>query len=660
MTRADQAPKEGQLSPEQIALIRLHVRGVLSSHIFAGSKRAQDFLQLIVDHSLAGEFDSLRERMIGAQMFGRPVGYDTANDPVVRVKASEVRKKLVQYYVETEGKNAVRVELPSGSYVPRFHFEPLETTAQPQTGVGPSASTEQTAAPGDEPLWESPEEEVVKLSRPLGNRLRLTPRALAGTLLGLALITTIGYAGFKWARGGSNARPEIRSIAILPLENLSGDPAQDYFADGMTDELIADLGQVSTLRVISRTSAMSYKGSKRTLPEIARELAVEGVVEGSVLREGNQVRITAELIDARSDHQIWTHTYVRDLTSVLALQGEVAQAIANEVSISVTPQEKARLARVRSVDTKAQDFYLQGMLRLNAGDFSNSFTFFQRAIEADPNSALAHAALADCYGWMGEAGRLGYSEAFFRQKTEANRAIELDDTLPDGHAELANAAMNLSWDWATAANEFHQALDLNPNSASIHERYAVYLARTGKLNEAVSEVKRGMELDPVSGRSFRNAGFVYYFSRQYDQALSLIKRVRALNINLPEDGFLLGDIYAEKAAYTESIGEFLKLGDAPHALGHLGNAYARAGQVEAARKTVSQLEEHVRKDGVGRYEMALIYAGLGKKNEAFTWLEESYKAHDEGLTNLKIDPCLDPLRSDPRFDDLVHRVGLAP
>jgi tetratricopeptide (TPR) repeat protein len=219
--------------------------------------------------------------------------------------------------------------------------------------------------------------------------------------------------------------------------------------------------------------------------------------------------------------------------------------------------------------------------------------------------------------------------------------------------------MTLDWDWAAAATEFHRALELNPNSALIHQKYAFYLVRTGQQREALAEVERGVDLDPVSSRSFHYEGFIDYFSRQYDQALSLVRTVRELDINPPDWSFLLGDVYAEKGMYAESISEFLKSGNGPDSLGHLGNAYARAGRVDMARKTISQLEEHVRKNGVGRYEIALVYAGLGKKQEALKWLEESYNARDVGLVYLKIDPCLDPLRSDPRFDDLVRRVGLA-
>jgi TolB-like protein/Tfp pilus assembly protein PilF len=482
---------------------------------------------------------------------------------------------------------------------------------------------------------------------------------MASFALGLAFIAVIGYVGFRQWYSGSHARSGMRSIAILPLKNLSGDSGQEYFADGMTEELINDLGQVSTLRVISLTSAMSYKGTKKKLPDIASELSVDGVVEGSVQREGKEVRISAQLIDARTDRPIWAHTYVRDMTSVLALQGEVAKAIADEISTNVTPQEQARLARIRPIDPEAQDLYLHGMLQLDADDCKSAISLFQEAVEKNPIYAQAHAALANCYGRMGESGQMAYKDAFSKQKAEATKAVELDDSLPEGHAELANTEMTLDWDWTAAAKEFHRALELNPNSAANHQKYAFYLVRTGQLRDALAEVERGVDLDPVSGRSVHYEGFIYYFSRQYNQALSLSRTVRAFDIVPPDWSFLLGDVYAEKGMYTESIFQFLKSGDGPDSLGHLGNAYARAGQTGAALKTISQLEEHVRENGIGRYEIALVYTGLGKKQEAFKWLEESYNAHDVGLVYLKIDPCLDPLRDDPRFDDLLRRVGFA-
>jgi TolB-like protein/tetratricopeptide (TPR) repeat protein len=646
------------LGPKQIDLVHHHLEEVMRSRAFAGSKRSQDFLQLIVEHALEGETDSLKERMIGVEMFGRPVDYDTGSDSVVRVKATDVRKKLTQYYLESPENLDVRIELPAGSYVPKFIFEPAKIEPKPNSRVIPLASVERPVAQINAPEGDPPADfDNWKPALPV-RKERLTKRVIAAVAVGLTFIAVIGYLGYKKFYSDSHLRPGIHSIAILPLENLSGDSGQDYFADGMTEELINDLGQVSTLRVISLTSAMSYKGTKKKLPEIASELSVDGVVEGSVQREGTQVRISAQLIDARTDRPIWAHTYVRDMTSVLALQGEVAKTIADEISTSVTPQEQARLARNRPIDPEAQDLYLHGMLQLDADDCKDAIHLFQQAIDKNPNYAQAHAALANCYGRMGESGRMAYKDAFSRQKTEAIKAIELDDSLPEGHAELANSAMTPDWDWAVSTKEFHRALELNPNSAAIHQKYAFYLVRAGQLHDALAEVERGVDLDPVSGRSVHYEGFIYYFSREYNQALSLTRTVRAFDIAPPDWSFLLGDLYVEKGMYMESIAHFLKSGDGPHALGHLGNAYARAGQVSAAMKTISQLQEHVKENGVGRYEIALVYAGLGKRQEAFKWLEDSYNAHDVGLIYLKIDPCLDPLRDDPRFDDLLRRVGL--
>jgi TolB-like protein/Tfp pilus assembly protein PilF len=657
MSSTDPVSKPDEPSPEAAGLVRDHLKDVIASRAFAGSKRAQDFLQLIVEHALEGRFDSLRERMIGAEMFGRPIDYDTANDAVVRVKATEVRKKLAQHYQESGKKTAVRIELPIGSYVPKFQWESLETSAQPSAETDLPVFAEGTTAQA-----RFGERSKAEISGPLSlpEKSRRGSRVLVSVLLGLGLIAIIGYASFKGWSTDSNGGTKITSIAILPLQNLSGDPGQDYFADGMTEELIADLGQVSALRVISRTSAMTYKGTKKTLPEIAHELGVDAIVEGSVVRERNQVRITAQLIDARTDVHIWAHNYVRDLTSVLALQGEVAQAIADEISIKMTPQEQARLARARPVNSEAQDLYLQGKHLLNEGDPQKAIGYLQEAIDKDPTYASAHAALAEGYGRTGEAGWLAYTEAFPRQKTEAAKAIELDDALPEGHAELANAVMDLSWDWTTSGKELRRALELNPNSASVHATYAFYLERVGRLPEAIAEAKRVLQLDPVSSHSFVTAGILYYFAHQYDQALEQFQRASALEPNPPAFlfPFPLGVTYAEKGMYGEAVGEFQKLGDKPHALGHMGNVYARMERASDARATILKLEEHVNKDGIGRYEIALVYAGLGEKDEAFTWLEKSYDARDKGLTYLKIDPCMDPLRADPRFARLVRRVGL--
>jgi TolB-like protein len=489
MASTDPVSEPDELSPERVAAVREHLKEVTASQAFAGSKRAQDFLLLIVEHTLAGRLDSLRERMIGAEMFGRPIDYDTANDAVVRVKATEVRKKLTQYYLGVRKPAAVRIEIPAGTYVPKFHWEKPEGSA----GEEPAIAEPEAGSPVSKQDVMPPERQPVPSS--FIERLRRMPHKWRAAAVALVLLAIVGYWAFS-NRSGANR--EVRSIAILPLENLSGDPQQEYFADGMTDELITDLGQVSALRVISRTSVMTYKGTKKTLPQIARELGVDAVVEGSLLREGDQVRVTAQLIDARTDQHIWAQSYVRDLTSILALQGEVAQAIADQVSIRLTPQEQARLTRARPMNTEAQDLYLLGTHVLNTGEPRKAVEYLQESVDKEPGFAPAHAALANAYGWLGEAGWLAYNEAFVRQKAEASKAIEIDDALPEGHAELASAEMNLNWAWNTAEGELKRALALNPNFAAAHATYAFYLLRTGRTAEGLTEIKRDLELDPVS------------------------------------------------------------------------------------------------------------------------------------------------------------------
>jgi TolB-like protein len=646
------------LTSDQIAMVRAHLEKVLSSRTLAGSRRTQAFLRLIVAHALEGETDNLRERMIGAELFGRPVSYDTGNDSVVRVRASEVRRKLAQYYGNElrEIEPRVRIELPSGSYVPRFHFaEPhspaIESTPLPSIPSRPLQP--EVASPGA--TQEQPGEETGSRRRPS----RALP-ILVVSVAACVVLAVLGLIALQRWRSGSASSKGIHSIAVLPFENLSGSSSQDYFADGLTEELINDLGQVSTLRIISFTSSMSFKGTQKKLPEIAKDLSVEGIVEGGVLRDGNQVRISVQLIDARTDRPVWASTYVQDVTSVFAWQGEVAQSITEEISIKVTPQEQARLERRYPADAQAQDLYLHGLLLRNASDCKGAIGNFQQAIVRSPGYAQAHSALASCYGMLGESGQMPYQEAFGRQKAEARQAIALDNSLSEAHAELANTAMTLDWNWPAAAAEFREALDLNPSSATNHEKYAFYLVRTGHPQQAITEIEQSVDLDPVSASTFHAEGFIYYFAHQYEQALAVTRTVRGLNIDLPDWNFLLGAVYAAKNQYPEAIRAFLQSGNGPYALGHLGNAYARAGQTGEARKVVPMLEDDVRRDGVGRYEIALVYAGLGDKDQAFRWLEDAARAHDVGMVYLRIDPCLDPLRSDPHFADLLERTGLGP
>lgn len=566
-----------RLTSQQETLVRKHLEEMMTSHVFAVSRRAQDLLRLIVDHALAGESESLRERMIGVEMFNRPVNYDTANDSVVRVKATELRKRLNQYYLESPSSSAVRIEVPPGSYVPRFVFNPPAPHAPPEPEVLslPPAATVNPET--DRPVLptraaaKGPSTEYVSPSVKKGRMLLVIAACLC--LLGLTV-----YSGWKFSSNRSSLRPGILSIAVLPFENLSGDTRQDYFADGMTEVLIADLGEIDSLRVVSRTSSMSFKGTKKALPEIARELSVGGVVEGSVTRDGAQVRVAVRLIDAKSDRPIWSKSFIQSSSNLLASEGELAQSIANELSLSISPQTQAHLTRAPSVQINAEDLYLQGMVAFDSGNFEDAMEKFRKAIEVDPDFANPYAGLASCYGQMGIGGWMPYSEAFSNQKSSASRAIELDQSLSEGHAEMADALINMDWNWGGAEKEFRQALDLNPNSATVYERYASYLELSGKSGAAIDEAKIAVKLDPLSEVANNDLAYIYYFSHQYDQALFLLKQAQAKDPSQRPDDFAFADVYAEKGMYQEAISGFLILGNNPHALGHLGNTYARAGQ----------------------------------------------------------------------------------
>jgi len=488
---------------------------------------------------------------------------------------------------------------------------------------------------------------------------RLLRYGLLTVCIAIALVLAVAFE--RW-RARSIAAPQIHAIIVLPLHNNSGDPSQQYLADGMTEELIAELGKISALRVISITSSKNFGSSQNRFPEISRKLGVDGVVDGSVAREGDQIRITAQLIDARTGRGLWKNEYVRGMASALDLQSQMAREIAEQIRTKVTPEEQARLTPARPISAEAQDLYLQGRYFLDRGSSEReAIGYFEKAIEKDAFFAPAYAGLAASYNYLGQAGSINYSEAYSKAKAAAEKAIVIDPELADAHAALAYSLIDLDWDWTDAGREFRRALELNPNSGPVHSAYALYLARLGRSSEAMEEAERGLQLDPISLNAHHMVAYCYYGARQFDKALDQIRKASDLNLVTPDSWlhWTMGIIYRDKGSYKKAIEQFQVLGANPHYLGHLGNAYARDGQVTQARRIIAELKKNVRHDGVGTYEIALIYAGLGDKEAAFAWLERSYKVHDKGLTYLKMDPCMDPLRHDGRLQDLMHRVGLA-
>ena len=453
----------------------------------------------------------------------------------------------------------------------------------------------------------------------------------------------------------------IHSLAVLPLENLSGDPNQQYFADGMTEELTAELSQVSSLRVVSRTSAMRYKGTGKSVPQIAKELNVDAVVEGSVEREAGQVRIVAQLIQGSTDSHLWARSYERSVSDSLQLQDEVAQAIVGEIQLKLTPQEQAHLSRKIEIDPAAHEDYLRGLFYLNlhdGPDIRKAIDLFQTAIQKDPAYAAAYSSLSDSYRALTYNSNVSPADAIPQSEAAARHALQLDDQLAEAHASLASALGNYDWDWAGAEREFQIALRLNPNSTVVHHSHAHFLREEGKTDESIGESRRSIELDPVTIEGNFILTQALYESRRFDESISQSHKLLELEPRFWPAHLYLGKTLAAQGHFDNAIEELKKAGEfttEPHAT--IGYVYGRMGRVADARKVIADLIEMSKTEYVAPTNFAKVYIGLGDKDLAFAWLEKGFKQRDFWLLFLKGEPTFDPLRSDPRFQDLIRRIG---
>jgi len=489
--------------------------------------------------------------------------------------------------------------------------------------------------------------------------------SIAALLIAPVIVLNIG--GVRDRLLGKTGAQHIRSLAVLPLENLSRDPEQEYFADGMTDQLITDLAKISALKVISRTSVMQYKGARKPVPQIAQELGVDAVVEGSVQRAGDRVRISAQLIDARADQHLWARSYERDLRDVLVLQDEVAGAIANELKIELTSRGQVRLASSRPVDPEAYETYLKGRYyssKRTEKDLKKSIEYFQQAIKKDPDYAPAYSGMADAYTLLGYRGILPSNEALPRGKAAALKAVELDDSLAEAHASLAFIAETHEWDWATAEREYKRALELNPGYAAGHNWYAGYLMYVGRFEEGIVEAKRARDLDPLS-LPVNNAlaGRLLLAGRE-KEAIEQSQKTLEMDPNFAPAHNELGWAYLRKGMNEEAIAEFRKeaalSGSDPDESIDLGYAYAVVGKRDEAKRILAKLKRKRERSFVPPTALGIISGALGEKDEAFAWLEKAYELRDPQLTYLKVGRRYTPLHSDPRFQDLLRRMGLPP
>ena len=502
---------------------------------------------------------------------------------------------------------------------------------------------------------------------PVVARSRLVRALLASSLLAaLLLITALVWklVEVKWRGSPAVGAASIQSLAVLPLENLTGDPKQDYFADGMCDALITELSQIKKLRVISRTSVMQYKDKHESPAQIAQELGVDALVEGSVLRSNDRVRISAELVQPQTGQNLWAHSYERTATDILALQSDVARDIVTQIQIQLTQPEQERLAKTRTVVPAAYDAYLQGnyyVAKRTGEALTQAVGDYRQAIQLDPTYAPSYAGLAGALTLAADYKDVPSSQVLPEAEATAVKALQLDDSLAAAHAVLGQIRAG-RLEWPGVLDEFKRAIELNPGDANGHHWYALALADAGRSDEAIAEMKLAQELDPRSLIINANLSWVLYLAGRYDEAIAQAKKAVAMDPSFAVAHGYLGQAYLAKRDYNQALPELQQAltlsGNETSFKAELGNAYAVAGKTAQARTILNELLEMSAQQYVSPYSIALVYAGLDEKDQAFQWLEKAYDERSVRLINLAVHPRLAGLRSDPRFAALVQKIGL--
>jgi len=601
----------------------------------------------------------------------------------MRIKLQEQPCQILAILLEHRGEMVTREELQSrdSSENPRFietlprrgyrFVAPVEEKSAPLIESHPPQTARlgasPTANPNENPALSLASPEFPATAAKKSDRV-LRPRLFSLTIFLIVIVLAASF-GFRYLPRPSVAvapQGRMTSLVVLPFENLSADKDQAYFADGMTDELIAHLAKIRSLRVISRTSSMEYKGTHKALSQIARDLNVDSVVEGTVLRSGDRVRITAELVQVATDRHLWAETYESQLGDILTLQSHVASAIVNEIRVKLTPEDQVRLATTRPVSTQSYENYLKGRYYWNKRSqegLTKAIDYFQLAIEKDPNYALAYAGLADCYSIIGSAivGTVPASGVAPKARAAALKSLELDDTLAEAHTSLATVRFNYDWDWNAAASGFRRAVELNPSYATAYQRNSLYLMSMGRTSESIAEMNRAHDLDPLSISMNFSLGWRLYMAREYDQAIEQLRNTIDMDPAFVLPHLVLGQAYEQKKAYDQAIAELrrateLSLGSPP-VLAALARTLAVSGRITEARNLLEQLQLSKRQY-VSPFYVAIVYAGLGENERALDWLEKAYADHSNAIVFLKVDPQLDTLRSYPRFHELQRKLRL--
>ena len=524
--------------------------------------------------------------------------------------------------------------------------------------------------------------ELVKIEKSIPTTERELPKAKPATskemtqkssfklvfpfLIVLALVF-VGFAFWKFVLQKDAAADLARlpSIAVLPFTDLSPQKDQEYLCDGLAEELINSMSNIQDLRVVARTSAFSFKGKEFDVRDIGKKLDVETVLEGSVRKSGEKLRITVQLIDVEDGYQLWAERYDRAMDDVFKIQDEITLAILNKLRVKLLGGERAKLGKRQTEDTEAYNLYLKGRYywnKRNEKEIKIGIRYFQQAIEKDPSYSVAYTGLADCYNVLGFYCAIPPEEAFTKAEASALKALEIDDTLAEAHTSLAYSRLYYEWDWSSAEKEFKIALKLNPTYATTHHWYAEYLAARGWLDEAIKEKKRASQLDPLSMIINTTVGWIYYFDRNYDDAIEQIKETLKIDENFVPAHFWLGQAYEQKGMFQEAIVEFQKAvtlsRGSSYTQASLAHAHALAGERDKAVELLDRLLELSKDEYISSYDIAEVYVGLGEKDLAFDWLQKAFKEKSRALVFLKVEPRLDPLRSDERFSALLKRLNL--
>jgi len=512
-------------------------------------------------------------------------------------------------------------------------------------------------------LW--PADTFVDFDNGLNTAINKIREALCDSAESPRYVETLPRRGYRFIGQSEQPSGKIRSLVVLPLENLSRDPEQEYFADGLTEALITSLAKISALRVVSRTTAMQYKGARKTVPEIVRELGVDAIVEGTVQRFGERACVSAQLVQASTDTHLWAESYERDLRDMMALQAEVAQAIAREIQVKVTPEEQAQLRRARRVDAVAYELYLRGRYHWNKRDLeglTKGSEYFQEAVDRDPTYAAAYAGLADSASRMGFWTDAAPEEGCARGKVAALKAIELDNNLGEAYTALSYASLHYDFNIRSAEEAAQRAIQLDPDNPTALQMRAVCLAAKGQAEDAVAEILCALRLEPLTIHFHWNAGIFRYFARQYDEAIALCHKALELDPKYAPLHWTLALSLVQKRMYTEAVDESEEAVQisrrAPFFLGTLGHIYGAVGRREDALKVISELVDLSKQRHVSPYWTGMIYATLGENDEAFLWLERALHEHAPWMAYLKGPAWFDNLRSDPRYYTLLQRMNI--